>query len=79
MKRLGSVTLAAAGLLLIATSDAHAYLEPGTGSMLLQGLVAGVAAGSVALGHYWHKVKVFFASWRTTDSGPEGSADSTEQ
>jgi hypothetical protein len=79
MKRLGSATLAAAALLLIATSDAHAYLDPGTGSMLLQGLVAGVAAASVVLGTYWHKVKAFFSRSHSTDSDPEGPADSTKR
>ena len=35
---------------------------PGTGSMLLQGLIAGIAAASVVLGGYWGKVKAFFSS-----------------
>jgi len=37
-----------------------AYLDPGTGSILLQGLVAGVAGGIVAVKLYWGKVKHFF-------------------
>ena len=32
-----------------------AYLDPGTGSMLVQLLVGGVAAAGVALKLYWHK------------------------
>ena len=49
MKRIWSVMLAALAVVLVSTGDAHAYLDPGLGSMLLQGLVAGVAAGSVVL------------------------------
>ena len=38
-------------------SDAvFAYLDPGTGSMLVQLLVGGVAAVGVALKLYWHRV-----------------------
>src|ERR687891_741016 len=40
MKRLASFGLMMVAALLIATRDAHAYLDPGTGSMLLQGLIA---------------------------------------
>jgi hypothetical protein len=62
MTRLGSVTLAAVALLLVSADHAHAYLDPGLGSMLLQGLVAGVAAGSVVLSRYWHRIKTLFSS-----------------
>jgi hypothetical protein len=38
-------------------SDAvFAYLDPGTGSMLVQLLVGGVAAAGVALKLYWHRI-----------------------
>ena len=38
-------------------SDAvFAYLDPGTGSMLVQLLVGGVAAIGVALKLYWHRL-----------------------
>jgi hypothetical protein len=36
-----------------------AYLDPGTGSMLAQLLVGGLAAAGVALKLYWHKVLRF--------------------
>jgi hypothetical protein len=35
---------------------AHAYLDPGSGSMLVQLLVGGVAAAAVALKLYWYKL-----------------------
>jgi hypothetical protein len=42
------------------TSPAHAYLDPATGSILLQGLLAGVAGALVVLRLYWTRVKTFF-------------------
>ena len=50
------------------TSPAYAYLDPGTGSMLLQGLIAGLAAIISFLSIYWQKVKAFFVQQeRDTD------------
>lgn len=37
------------------TSTANAYLDPGTGSMILQGLVAGIAVVAVTIKMYWFK------------------------
>jgi hypothetical protein len=42
------------------TSPAYAYLDPGTGSMLVQGLIGGVAVVMSFLSLYWQKVKAFF-------------------
>ena len=41
--------------------DANAYIDPGTGSLLLQGLIAGIAAGAYTLKLYWYRVKSFFS------------------
>jgi hypothetical protein len=38
------------------TPSAHAYLDPGTGSLLLQVLLGGVAGLVVAVRLYWHKL-----------------------
>lgn len=40
--------------------DAAAYLDPGTGSMILQGLIAGIALGWLTLKNYWYKIAGFF-------------------
>ena len=40
----------------------HAYLDPGTGSILLQGLIAAVAAVTVGGRMYWSKIKGLFRS-----------------
>ena len=41
-------------------SPAYAYLDPGTGSMLVQLLLGGVAGALVVGKLYWHQVKAFF-------------------
>jgi hypothetical protein len=45
-------------LLLCCASPAFAYLDPGTGSMLLQVILGGIAAVGVALKLFWHKIRV---------------------
>ena len=39
------------------TQPAHAYLDPGTGSMILQALIGGVAGALVVGRLYWSKIK----------------------
>ena len=56
-------------VLLFVASPAYAYLDPGTGSMILQGLIAGIAMGWFTLKMYWYKVKAFFSKGK--DSEPE--------
>ena len=50
------------------TSPAYAYLDPGTGSMLLQGLIGGIAATIAFLSIYWQKVKAFFGKKKINKS-----------
>ena len=42
------------------SNPAHAYLDPGTGSMILQLLLGGVAGALVVGKLYWQQVKDFF-------------------
>ena len=39
------------------SANAYAYLDPGTGSIILQGLIAGVSALLVAGNLYWTRLK----------------------
>lgn len=43
-------------------SPAYAYLDPGTGSIILQGLLAAIAGATAALGVYWQRIKCLFSS-----------------
>ncbi len=49
-------------VLLLPDRQAHAYLDPGTGSLLVQGLIGAVAAGLLVLKLYWQKLRGLFSS-----------------
>jgi hypothetical protein len=36
------------------------YIDPGTGSLLVQGLIAAFAAAAVVIRGYWYRIKSFF-------------------
>ena len=52
----------------LTATPAFAYLDPGTGSMILQVLLGGVAAASVALKLYWDRIKSFFVRTPKTET-----------
>jgi len=41
------------------TNSANAYLDPGTGSIILQAILGFIAASLATLSFYWGKVKLF--------------------
>lgn len=65
-------------LLLTMSAEAHAYLDPATGSIILQALIAGVAAFVAFVRNPVQTVKGFFARFRrgTTADAP---ADASNQ
>lgn len=42
-------------------APAHAYLDPGTGSIILQSILAGIAVAMGVLRLYWYRLKAFFS------------------
>ena len=50
------ITLA---IMLAIAPTCHAYLDPGSGSIMLQGLFAGVAGIIAVLKIYWQRIKLF--------------------
>ena len=61
-----------------APDDAHAYIDPGTGSYVLQLILAGLFGAFYAIKTYWGGIKAFFGLSKATekegsaqDSGPE--------
>ena len=53
-------------------APAHAYVDPGTGSMLVQMIIAGFAAGFTIIGLYWSKfVGLIRRDRRTKTSDPD--------
>lgn len=55
-----SAALLTALLLLVPAPPAEAYLDPGTGSIVLQAVIAAIAAAAVALRLYWTRLKALF-------------------
>ena len=60
--------LATACIALCLPHHAYAYLDPGTGSIIIQGLIASAAAGLVVVRTYWHRLKGFYKK------SPEGNS-----
>ena len=64
------------GLFYIA--PAYAYLDPGSGSIILQGLLAGIATAAALVSMSWQRLKAFFLSLFSrilTDSKSKTGAD----
>ena len=75
------VGLLAAGLAPVAAIAAGqpleirvAYLDPGTGSLIIQALVAALAGAAVVITSYWQKIRAFF---RRNSRGSEPSDTAT--
>ena len=64
------VLLITAVVLLTTMQGAHAYIDPGTGSMILQATIASIAAGFAFIRLFWHRIKTFISRLKRSD--PEG-------
>ncbi len=42
--------------------NAYAYLDPGTGSLIIQSTIAAITGGLFVLKTYWHRLKAKFFS-----------------
>lgn len=59
------------------TSPSYAYLDPGTGSIILQSILASIAVAMGLLRFYWHQFKAFFAN--LVGSSLEGQRDHAKE
>jgi hypothetical protein len=59
------------------SAAAHAYLDPGTGSILVQSLLAGIAGAVAIVSLYWQRLKAFFVNMRKSRDAAN-SASSTD-
>lgn len=59
---------------LLVSSDAFAYVDPGTGSLLIQWLFGIVMASLAVVNIYWHRFKAFFTG-KTRKSVAGADAD----
>ncbi len=70
---------AVATLGLFISSPSHAYLDPGTGSIILQGLLAGVAVAIGVARGYWQKFRMFLAKLRGKSDDKKNDRESDLQ
>jgi hypothetical protein len=56
----------------------HAYLDPGTGSMILQLLIGGVAGVLIIIKLYWSQLKQFVNGSRKTTGNESAVRSPTE-
>lgn len=61
---------------LVFPQRAYAYLDPGTGSYLLQLLIAGILGASMAIKIFWVNIKAFFSK---SSSKGEETGDAEEK
>lgn len=55
-------------------TSAYAYIDPGTGSLIIQGIIGAIAGIGVTAKIYWHKIRIFFAGENAdTADSPEES------
>lgn len=70
-----SIAIYAFLILLLSVKPGHAYLDPGTGSMILQLLLGGIAGAMVVGKLYFQKIKLFFSGLFGVQPRDQGSAD----
>ena len=64
------VRLTLASIMMLGWTPAHAYIDPGTGSMLIQGLIAVIAAAGITAKIYWQQLKDFMGFNKDKDVQP---------
>ena len=70
-----NILLAALAIYAVSMGNAFAYLDPGTGSIIVQGVIGAVAGGLVVIRMYWAKVKGLFSK-KAADSAELGTESS---
>lgn len=71
-KNIGSAALLGGAFYLISTCPSFAYLDPGSGSMLLTAILGILAATTYTLKGYFHKVTAPFRKNRPEAGDPAG-------
>lgn len=71
MKKPGRVLLSVFWFLLVLTKPAYAYLDPGSGSLMLQILFGGAGAVLVILKLYWRRFLTLFGTGKEKKTNTE--------
>ena len=59
----------------IFVNRAYAYIDPGTGSMIIQAVIAAIAVASVSIGIFWRRLRAFFERLFGRDSSGGDDSD----
>jgi len=57
------------------SQSATAYLDPGTGSLILQMLIAGIIGAMYTIKLYWYRLKIFAAQLFGIETESENTQD----
>jgi len=68
----GTIVAVLAGLAVLMPTNAYAYLDPGTGAFAVQGLIAGIAGGLIAIRAYGKRLMGLF---RRPKSSPTAASN----
>jgi hypothetical protein len=58
---------------------AYAYLDPGTGSLIIQVVVAALLGAAFTVKVYWRNIKTFFANRFSNKAQTEETHDDTDE
>ena len=75
-KKIRLITFVIFGLI---TLPAHAYLDPGSGSLIIQGVIGAIAAVGVTMKLYWHKIKLKFSGRNSPDVESEPTENASRK
>ena len=56
---------------LIAAPHAHAYIDPGSSSMLIQIIIGIAGAAGLAIATFWRRIRMFFGRKSTPEETPD--------
>ena len=59
-------------------SATHSYLDPGSGSVLIQILLATLLGAGVAIRIFWRNIKAFFTGKKASDASVEDPTEVVE-
>ena len=79
MEKRYSVTVLVFVSIVAGQGQAHAYLDPGAGSMILQLILGGIGGLVVLTKLYWHKVRHFFSRRAQEPESVQSSADDVDE
>lgn len=75
VKRTVSVLTVAGFVVILLTPDAYAYIDPATGSYILQILLAGLLGALFTVKVFWRNIKSVFARLLTRNTQDDGKAE----